>query len=78
MSYFIQKNRSIAEPRVIACRLDSKARLVLPLVVRDKLSVSKGDILVFEIEFSGSQALLKISKGKKNGLKQFCKNGWEK
>lgn len=87
MNYFTKKRQSpsTAAPRVIACKLDSKARLVLPLVVREKLSVSKGDCVLFEIEFSESQALLKLSKTKMkalarpNGsLKQFSRNGWEK
>ncbi len=75
------KESRLAAPRIIACRLDSKARLVLPLILREKLSVSKGDTVLLEIEFSGSQTLLKLSKAREKRLEDFNKtsrNGWEK
>lgn len=80
MSYFTKdlKIRPLAKLRIVACKLDSKARLVLPLILRDKLSVSKGDTVVFEIEFSGSSVLLTLCKGKEKGLRRTSKNGWEK
>ncbi len=79
MNYFISDSakRKKPQPRIVACRLDSKARLVLPLVVREKLSLDKGEAVLFEIMFSGSQAFLKASKGKEAGLKRMSKNGWE-
>jgi len=80
VNYFTKEKR-LAAPRIVACRLDSKARLVLPLIVREKLSVSKGDTVLFEVEFSGSQVLLKLSKAREKRLKDFNKtsrNGWEK
>ena len=80
MNYFTSKPKKPirAEPRIIACRLDSKARLVLPLIIREKLSVSKGETILFEISFAKSQALLKASKNPETGLKRTSRNGWEK
>ncbi|HLC38426.1 MAG TPA: hypothetical protein VJI71_03165 [Candidatus Norongarragalinales archaeon] len=79
MSYFTKspKIRSPAKPRIVACKLDSKARLVLPLCIREKLSVAKGETVLFEIEFSGGKAFLQVSKSAPKGLKRSSKNGWE-
>ncbi|MEM4254948.1 MAG: AbrB/MazE/SpoVT family DNA-binding domain-containing protein [Candidatus Norongarragalinales archaeon] len=65
-------------PFFIACKLDSKARLVLPLSIREKLSASKGDTVLLEI-FSGgtAAAFVRFSKGGGKGLRRTSKNGWE-
>ncbi|MFH1779708.1 MAG: AbrB/MazE/SpoVT family DNA-binding domain-containing protein [Candidatus Micrarchaeota archaeon] len=68
----------VKNPRIIACRLDSKARLVLPLVIREKLSVNKGDIVSFEVEFSGASVFLRLCKNMQKGLNRSSRNGWEK
>ena len=73
-----KRNLPIAKPRTIACRLDSKARLVLPLVIREELSVSKGGTILIEIqELSESFASIKLSKGKVKGLQRTARNLWE-
>lgn len=65
-------------PFFIACKLDSKARLVLPLCIRDELSVSKGGMVLLEVAYSdGDAAFVKISKGSGKGLRRTSKNGWE-
>lgn len=84
MNYFTlaQKNLPIAKPQSVACKLDSKARLVLPLAVREKLSVSKGGTVLLEIDFSESKAgrvTINLSKGteQRKGLQRTSKNNWE-
>lgn len=81
MDYFILAKKSqlpIAKPRITACKLDSKARLVLPLKIRDKLSVSKGDVVLLEFSDSGNGGVVvRFSKGLEKGLRRTSKNGWE-
>ncbi len=69
-----------------ACKLDSKARLVLPLVIREKLSVSYGDCVSIQVvgKHEGS-LLLKINpiqapaEGTEGNGKfvKISKNSWE-
>jgi len=62
----------------IACKLDSKARLVLPLAIREKLSVSKGGIVLLKfLPNGGDGAVVEFSKGSEKGLRRTSKNGWE-
>ncbi len=86
MNFFGRKVRGFIQPELskdqapffIVCKLDSKARLVLPLCIRDNLSVSKGDTVLLEVAYSGGDAaFVKVSKGSEKGLRRTSKNGWE-
>ncbi len=62
----------------IACKLDSKARFVLPLCIREKLSISKGETVLLELlQGEGDCVVVNVSKGDGKGLRRTSKNGWE-
>ena len=65
-----------------ACKLDSKARLVLPLKIRDLLNVSYGDCVSIQImEKNEGSLVLKIFASSPAEGVQFAKtskNSWEK
>ncbi|MFH1056499.1 MAG: hypothetical protein V1717_01730 [Candidatus Micrarchaeota archaeon] len=74
-----------AAARKFACKLDSKARLVLPLFVRERLSVSKNDVILLcaiedEETPNGGLVLVvkKLSSSESPSLLRTSKNGWEK
>jgi len=77
--WFTARPVSCFASRTVACRLDSKARVVLPLVLREKLCASKGDVVLFQINFSGAAATVRVCKADDvSALKRSSKNGWEK
>ena len=64
-----------------ACKLDSKARLVLPLNIRSLLSVSYGDTVSIEIIGKNNDGLLlKLthSNPAAGSFVKTSKNNWEK
>lgn len=88
VNYKEQPTKTIpAKPleRETACKLDSKARLVLPLHIRDSLNVSYGDCVSMQVVGkNGSSLLLKINSMQApaegtQGKKFFktSKNAWE-
>lgn len=82
MNYKEQDKTIPAKPpeRETACKLDSKARLVLPLSIRDKLNVSYGDCVSMQVVGKNNGSLLvKITPAA--GLAEFVKtskNSWER
>jgi len=84
VNYTDKRTITLSKPlgREKACKLDSKARLVLPLEIRDLLSVSYGDcVSISVLEKNGGGLLLKITpaEGTPNGeFVKVSKNSWEK
>ncbi|MFH0835895.1 MAG: AbrB/MazE/SpoVT family DNA-binding domain-containing protein [Candidatus Micrarchaeota archaeon] len=60
---------------IFVCKLDSKARLVLPVSIRDKLSLSRGDFVSIKVNGPG---ILELAKAKlpAKALRN-SRNSWE-
>ncbi|MFH1056280.1 MAG: hypothetical protein V1717_00565 [Candidatus Micrarchaeota archaeon] len=64
----------------VACKLDSKARLVLPWKIRELLSVSYGDCVSIQtVGKHGDCVILKLKPFNPSGrFVKTSKNGWER
>ncbi len=86
VNYKEQLTKTIPKPleRETACKLDAKARLVLPLHIRDSLNVSYGDCVSMQVVGkNGASLLLKINsmQAPAEGGGKFVKvskSAWEK